>query len=353
MDAIQLLMTGDINCKRDGVLSEKPLAQISDELSSADVRIGNLEGAFYDSRVGLDYKPGWFHCEPDMVSSIDGYFDAVACANNVHNGPAIEPSGNILDQVGILHTGAGRNATEARRPAIIERNGVKVGLLAYTSIFWPLGHVATADTAGVAAIRNSTSYEPHPRLIEMPGAPAFVRSQPNSEDMAQLRDDIQRLRGEVDVLVVYCHWGVTGSDEIAEYQQAIGRQAIEAGADIVAGAHPHIPQGIEFYQRGVILYSLGNFMFGWKLHQEMTSDGLIARVDIRKGEPWALSVVPVRRTSEGEIVSCVPGSPDGDRIGNRVARLSKQYGTVFEPVVDRFLIHDDREEGRRDLGLRE
>ena len=173
-----LLLTGDINCKDDGLLSDDPLALIAGELATADFTFGNLEGAFHDPTVELPYKPGWYHCEPEMLARITGHFDAVACANNVHFGEAIAPSLQRLDDAGMLHGGAGEDLTAARRPAIVDRGGTTVGLLSYTSVFWPLGHAATDASPGVAAVRVRTSYQPHPRLIEMPGAPAIVRSQP-------------------------------------------------------------------------------------------------------------------------------------------------------------------------------
>jgi poly-gamma-glutamate synthesis protein (capsule biosynthesis protein) len=336
--ATDLLLTGDINCKDDGLLSADPLARIADELASADIRIGNLEGAFHDPAVALPYKPGWYHCEPEMLSRITGHVDAVACANNVHFGEAIAPSLRRLDDAGIPHSGAGENLAAARRPAIVDRGGVTVGLLSYTSVFWPLGHAATEHSPGVAVVRVRTAYQPHPRLIEMPGAPAVVRSQPEAEDLETVCEDVARLRQQVDVVLVYCHWGVTGMDEAAEYQQLLGRAAIDAGADIVAGSHPHVPQGIELYGSGVILYSLGNFMFGWKLHAHMTSDGLLARVQLRPGQPWALSFVPVGRTEAGQIVTHAPDSPDGRRIGGRVAELSQPFGTLVAARGDRFVV---------------
>jgi poly-gamma-glutamate synthesis protein (capsule biosynthesis protein) len=213
-----------------------------------------------------------------------------------------------------------------------------VGLLSYTSVFWPLGHAATDDSPGVAAVRVRTAYQPHPRLIEMPGAPAIVRSQPEAEDLQAVCDDVARLREQVDVVLVYCHWGVTGLDEAAEYQQVLGRAAIDAGADLVAGAHPHVPQAIELYRSGAILYSLGNFVFGWKLHAHMTSDGLLARVRMSEGQPLTLSFVPVGRTEDGQIVTRPPDSPDGRRIGARVAELSRRFGTLVEAQGDRFVV---------------
>lgn len=337
METTRLLLTGDVNCQDDGVLDTEPLRDLEALFAEADIRIGNLEGAFHDPAVGLDYKPGWRHIAPERLDLIRGRFDAVACANNVHHGQAIETSNRMLDEAGIKHTGAGRNIQEARTPAVVDHNGTRVGMLAYTAIFWPIGHAATDDAPGVAVVRNTTAYEPHPRLIEMPGASATVRSNPFPEDLAAIRADIAALRERVDIVVVYFHWGVTGNDEITEYQRILGHAAINAGADIVAGSHPHIPQGIEFHANGVILYSLGNFMFGWGLHQEMTKDGLVARIDARADEPWEVSVVPVRRV-DGVVVPLVPESADGRRIAQRVADLSRQYGTTLEPAEDRYRV---------------
>ena len=285
-----------------------------------------------------------------MISRITGHFDAVACANNVHFGEAIAPSLRRLDDAGIPHSGAGQDLTAARRPAIVDREGTTVGLLSYTSVFWPLGHAATDDSPGVAAVRVHTSYQPHPRLIEMPGAPAVVRSQPEAADLRAVCDDVTRLKERVDVVLVYRQWGVTGIDEAAEYQQVLGRAAIDAGADIVAGAHPHVPQGIELYENGAILYSLGNFMFGWKLHPHMTSDGLLARVQMRPDQPWTLSFMPVGRTEGGEIVTHLPDSMDGRRIGGRVAELSQRFETLVEAEGDRFVV--TRAGGGNDFGRR-
>ena len=82
----------------------------------------------------------------------------------------------------------------------------------------------------------------------MPGAPAIVETWPDKKELKDMQASVQTLRNEVDVLVVSCHWGVSGSEEIVDYQQMIGHAAIDAGADIVIGHHPHVPQGIEVYK---------------------------------------------------------------------------------------------------------
>jgi poly-gamma-glutamate synthesis protein (capsule biosynthesis protein) len=339
----KLALVGDINCKRE-VLADTALDLVEGELERADVRLGNLEGAFHDPRVELAYKPGWFHCEPDAVSFVTGRFDAVACANNVHYGEAIASSTALLDDVGIGHAGAGLNRSAAREPAIVRRAGATVGLLAYTSVHWPIGHIATTADPGVAAIRARTAYEPHPRIVEMPGAPAIVRSEPDMADLAAAQEDVRRLRSRVDTVVVYCHWGVTRSDEAAEYQEAVGRALIDAGAAVVAGSHPHVPQGVERHGDGVILYSLGNFMFGWRLHRHLTSDGLLARVEVDRGRVERVGLVPLRRDDAGRVELLTPGSRDGARIGGRVAELSQRYGMRLVETGDDFEVVDEAAE---------
>ena len=262
-----------------------------------------------------------------MVHCLEGLFDGVACANNVHFGPAIMESNRRLDQIGVLHAGAGATLAEARMPAIFNKGGTTFGLLSYTSVFWPIGHSATESSPGVASIKGYTSYEPSHRIVEMPGAPAIVHSWPDQAALAAACADIRKLRERVDTLVVYFHWGVTGSPEATELQQIVGRAAVDSGADIVAGSHPHTPQAVEFYGGGLILYSLGNFAFGWKLHRQQTREGILARVKISEGKVTGCSIVPVQRNEDDQPVLLDPGAGDGKRISEALAALCAKYGT--------------------------
>jgi poly-gamma-glutamate synthesis protein (capsule biosynthesis protein) len=329
--SLTLALVGDVNCKADAGCEPALAPSAVEQLVQADVCIGNLEGALADPSVELHYKAGWFDCEPEMLRVVEPYFDAFGCANNVQFGKAIETSNRHLDRAGILHTGAGATRAKARRPAILERDGTRIGLLAFTSVFWPEGHAATESTPGVATIRVATAYEPHVRVREMPGGPAIVRTIPDPDELATALDAIGRLRAEVDVVVVYFHWGVSLSEEVAEYQRHVGRAAVEAGADVVVGSHPHVVQGVEVWMDRPIFYSLGNFMFGWRLHRDATRDGLLVHLSAGGERPWRCLVIPVRRNDHNEVEALALDTPHGARIAGRLAELSAPFGTGFVP----------------------
>src|SRR5690606_7312001 len=135
------------------------------------------------------------------------------------------------------------------------------------------------DGAGVATIGATTAYQPSPRLVEMPGALPTVLTFVKPPDLAALRQRIQALRSNVDLVVASFHWGVSDFQETQDYQQELARAAIDSGADVVIGHHPHMVQRIEVYSGKPIFYSLGNFVFGWeRMNRAWT--GLLARVHI-------------------------------------------------------------------------
>ena len=99
---------------------------------------------------------------------------------NVHFGAtAVMESLRVLDASGIAYVGAGSNREKARRPAVIEKKGLRFGFLSFSSVFHPVGHAAGTDSPGIATVKGITHYEPHPRVFEMPGAPARTISFPD------------------------------------------------------------------------------------------------------------------------------------------------------------------------------
>jgi len=267
---VKMLLVGDTNIQNRSDPAEA-FKHVLPVLNSADLLFGQLESPLSTpssdpANPDIPHKYLWRHSHPEMVKGLEAAgFAAVSCASNVTYGSeAILNSLSTLDSAGIGHCGAGRNLEESRRPALIERGGVRFGFLSYTSVFWPVGHAAGPDAAGVTTIKAATAYQPGPRALEMPGAPPLIVTTPDQAELEAMENDVRRLREEVDVVVASCHWGVSGSSVVADYQRVIGHAAIEAGADIVIGHHPHVLQEIEIWQGRPIFYSMGNFAFDWE-----------------------------------------------------------------------------------------
>ena len=170
----------------------------------------------------------------------------------------------MMETIGALRSngfaviGAGRNIEEARRPAIIERNGTKVAFLAYCSVLRP-NYEADVYEAGCAPMRAYTLYH---QVDYQPGTPPQILTFPNKADLAAVTEDVARVRAVSDIVVVSFHWGVHFVDAIvADYQVEVAHAVIDAGADIILGHHPHMLKGTEVYKGKPIFYSMGNFAF--------------------------------------------------------------------------------------------
>jgi poly-gamma-glutamate capsule biosynthesis protein CapA/YwtB (metallophosphatase superfamily) len=325
-----LVLAGDVNLQGRADPASA-FTHVKDLLASADVRFVNLEGVLCGSRddpldPDIAHKPGWRHSEPDMVKGlVAAGIDAVGVANNVTFPPSAMLAGlDTLDGAGIAHCGAGADLRHAHRPVVLERDGTRFGFLAYTSICWPFGMAAGIQTAGVASLRASTSYVPDLRSAEVPGRPPRVLTEPVLHELAAMVRDVEELRTRCDVLVVSCHWGVAG-DTVCDYQQAIGRAAIDAGADLVMGHGPHTLQGVEQYRGRPIFYSLGNFVFDWPAMTGRHLDGLVLRCRIEDRRLHSVELRPVRRGRDNDVRPLT--GDDAADVLQRVAALSAGFGS--------------------------
>ncbi len=257
---ISFLSTGDcgpVHGPNDGFPIERYTELVRPVLAGVDLRFGNCERQ-YSSRGTASERAPHGRQPPEMAKIFtDCGFDAVTVANNhmYDYGPdALLDTRALLLEKGIQVTGAGRNLEEARRPAIVERNGIKVGFLGYCSVI-PPGGEAGPDKVGIAPLRVKTSYEPRG-----PHAPVRVLTEPDEGDLKMVLDDIASLRCEADIVIPVFHWGVIWVPRvIADYQVAVAHACIDAGADMVLGHHAHVPKAIEMYKGKAIFYSLSNF----------------------------------------------------------------------------------------------
>jgi poly-gamma-glutamate synthesis protein (capsule biosynthesis protein) len=185
------------------------------------------------------------------VATLAGNHIADAGANGIADTIA------TLRELGIETTGAGMTLEEARRPALVDRGGVRLGVLSYNCV-GPRESWASARKPGCAYVHVLTHYElDH----ASPGGPPTIYTFPEPGSVEAMTEDVTRLRSDVDVLAVALHKGIGHTPAIvAMYERELARAAIDAGADIVVGHHAHILRGIEVYKGRPIFHGLGNFV---------------------------------------------------------------------------------------------
>lgn len=123
-------------------------------------------------------------------------------------------------------------------------------------------------------------------------------------DVEAMRTQLAELSQLADVVVFAPHWGTECTYAVTREQQEIGKVAIEAGADIVWGSHPHVLQPMETYQDGIILYSMGNFCFGGNIAAEDLDTAMI-QIEILRDASGEVSLGAV------QVIPCSLGSQEG------------------------------------------
>ena len=157
--AKKLLLTGDVNLMNVADPAE-PFRKILVQLRAADVVFGNMECCLHLPPSRHSHANEGFFADPVMGGEALKFagIHAVGIANNVNYGAAnIAASIARLDEIGVLHTGAGPTLAAARAPAIVQRNGLRVGVLQRSSVYWPTDHEASDDAPGIAVLRGHTA----------------------------------------------------------------------------------------------------------------------------------------------------------------------------------------------------
>ena len=254
MGTINLLNVADIILASD---SEPLFSDVKPVLLKGDVVVGQLEVPHttrHQNAIDLDRAP------EGLQPLVSTGFDLVTLAGN-HLMDAgvegIEDTTRWLRDNNIHYVGAGMNMEEARRPAIIERKGTKIGYLNYNCV-GPEETWAGLDKPGCPYVKIITHYELDHGT---PGGPPSVYTWAESSSLASMKADIEKLRPQCDVLVVALHKGIGHTPiKIADYEKEVSYAAIDAGADLIVGHHAHILRGIEFYKSKPIFHGLCNFV---------------------------------------------------------------------------------------------
>jgi poly-gamma-glutamate synthesis protein (capsule biosynthesis protein) len=283
---ITVILVGDIMLDR-GVeyMVEKegsgdfkfPFLKIADELKNADILFGNLEGPISDkgTKVGSIYS---FRNDPKAIEGLTyAGFDVVSLANNHafdYGREALEDCLTRFSNEKIDYVGAGFSEDEAFSPIVKEIKDTKIAFLAYTNLgpeIWKAGK----ENSGIAWISEN--------------------------DMEKIKKDIENAKEKSDILIVSLHAGEEYQKEPTQFQIDFAKMAIDAGADLVVGHHPHVVQKNERYPEGkqvpygtswsgYIFYSLGNFVFDQSF-SDQTMQGQMVKVLIENNK--IKKVVPI------------------------------------------------------------
>lgn len=360
---IQLMALGDLMMEH--ALGESPFYEL---IQQSDLSVINIEAPLTDQGYPAD-KTVAMKSPPDTASELARIgLDVATVANNHAMDFGIDgmrQNKKMLSDHGVLCVGTGENLDDAQKPAFVEKNGINVGFLSFSSTL-AIGTGAGPNRPGMAPIRVQTSYMLDASICEeQPGTAPYVVTRVIGEELQRAVRVVKEAKQQCDTLVVALHWGVPegwvtpAQGWLADYQQPLGHALIDAGADALIGTHPHVIHGIEIYNEKPILYCLGNFTchyfatgrnveiersiggfhfdpagFDLSRYEQIPEHGkaFAARLTLGKSEVNAVEILPYVLDHQGE----PQYGTDSDRtsILDRIETFSKQFGTVIERTID-------------------
>jgi poly-gamma-glutamate synthesis protein (capsule biosynthesis protein) len=247
--------------------NDYPFLKIKDYFNEGDIVFANLESPIFPGKI-MPISGTAFWARPGLEKSLkENGFNVLSLSNN-HMGNqgviGVEYTLNSLKGVGILASGAGRDIEEAATPQVIVKKGLRFAFLSYTdgSII-PESYEASSNSAGVLYM-----------------------------DEARLKNDIASAKKVSDFVIISMHAGNEYVYRPVQKQISFAQKAIDDGADLIIGHHPHQIQDVEKYKGKYIFYSLGNFVFDQEWSIE-TRQGLIAEIYFNKSGVVDFNLTPV------------------------------------------------------------
>lgn len=294
--------------KEKGLDYTYPFALLKSTLMEGDMGFANLEGPVTLEGERVTDKTFTFKMAPESLDGIIGAgFTLFSIANNHildFGETGLRNTLQFLTAKGAYFAGAGMTITEARAPAVINVRGLRIGLLAFSATF-PESFYAGEIKAGTAF--------------------------PNEEYLEQ---DIPKAAAITDLLIVSFHWGQELMESPKDYQIELAHKAIDLGAKLVLGHHPHVPQGIEAYHGGLVFYSLGNFVFG--SYSERVKESIVARVFFSPGAPITAEVIPIDVLNRKVLFQPRPLT------GRKARSVLEHLQEISGPFGTEILLRDDR-----------
>ena len=244
---VKLCVVGDVMLARNigqRIINEGPeipFAAVSKILEQADLRVINLE-CIISNKGTPEPKAYTFQAPLSALKTLTGSrVDIVNIANNHaldYGTHALEDMISMLKQHKMAVVGAGLNLEQARYPAIVHHNDLRIAFLAYLDV--PIEDGGFDSRSWIARSHK-------------PGM-AWATCE-------NIFHDVTAIRSNVDLVVVMLHFGEEYLTTPTVQQRTLAKTAIDSGAILVLGTHPHVLQPIEHNRDGLIVYSLGNFIF--------------------------------------------------------------------------------------------
>ena len=278
--------------------------QVKYLFDDSDIVIGNLEGPLTHRETPYANKEYLFKTPPEKVAPAlrRAGFNMMNLANNhiMDFGPGgMTDTLDALHGVGIQTVGTGDNLEQARRGTLIKTGELTTGFLSY-SLTFPKSFWADTNKPGTAFGHEH-----------------------------QIRADVRRMKESADIVVVSFHWGQEKNAELRDYQPILAHAAIDEGAALVLGHHPHVLQAVEKYRHGVILYSLGNFTFG--SYSRIAESSIVATAVFHGPRFHALELIPIKVLNID--VNFQPHlllGQEADQVIEHLNRLSMQRNTRLD-----------------------
>lgn len=228
-----------------------PLENIANLTAAADLAVVNLESPFTkNTSYFVKDDSTSFNADPRSIATLKSAgIDIVSLANNhiMDRGiKGLKDTREILTANQIDFVGAGLNELQARKPVIKEINNIKFAFLAYA---YPQYSSVNSNTPGSADM-----------------------------NIEKMKTNISQLKDQVDIVIVLMHAGIEYTNKPNRQQIEFAHAAVEAGADLIIGHHPHWVQSIEIYKNRPIIYSLGNLVFD-QMWSKQTQIGALAKIN--------------------------------------------------------------------------
>jgi len=269
-----------------------PFQHVARELQNGDIVLGNLEvaiSAFDKTKDSFDNIQ--FRGQPQAVLGLaEAGFNILSIATNhamQHGRKGLEDTIAILKKHNIKFTGVEVPEKQIKNHSFIQVNGYRFCFMGY-------------------------NFRPQQYFIDPP-----LWKKPYLE---LIKRDIDQVQDEVDYLVVSLHWGDEFIDYPSPQQVELAHSLIDHGVNIIIGHHPHILQGVEKYNGGVIAYSLGNFIFD--MWQYRLRKSMILKCTISKTLGIDFQIIPViiNKNHQPQIIR----GQSGENIKQEIEKLSKK-----------------------------